>query len=167
MPELILAYTGGSMGNVCIVAYDIESGQRLCFLGETPHYQDCYSISLCVHKNQDGNYMLMNKGALRDGLEWYDLTSALTGQFQFDVLFEKVSSSRDNSSRYYCKGEEVTQIEFETQLVRFEQIYVEIPETQIRIIHWDDLDTSDKDTALAAMADALIGSEQQFVNYNS
>ena len=109
----------------------------------------------------------MNKGALRDGLEWYDLTSALTGQFQFDVLFEKVSSSRDNSSRYYCKGEEVTQIEFETQLVRFEQIYVEIPETQIRIIHWDDLDTSDKDTALAAMADALIGSEQQFVNYNS
>lgn len=166
VPELITAYTGGSMGNVCIVAYDLQSGQEICFWGETPHYKDSRSIYLCVHQKPDGSYVLINKGALRDGLEWYDLTMQMTDQYKFKVLFEKVSTSLNVPDRYYCAGQEVDQTDFDTQMAVFEQSCCEIAQTQIQIIHWDDIDASDKDTALAAMADALIGSEQQFIKFN-
>lgn len=167
VPELIITYTGGSMGNVCIVAYDLQSGQEICFWGETPHYNDPYSIYLCAHQKPDGDYVLINKGALRNGLEWYDLTMQMTDQYKFDCLFEKVSTSLNIPDRYYCNGQEVEQTEFDTLTAVFEQTYIEIAQTQIQIIHWEDLDTSDKDTALAAMACALIASEQQFIDYNS
>lgn len=166
-PELLLAYTGGSMGNVCIIAFDIESGQEVCHLGETPHYNDGYSIYLCMHRSDNGDYLLINKGALRNGLEWYDLTSKLTDDYKFDVIFEEISSSLRISSRYYCEQKEVDSIEFEVQKALFAQLYTEIPQTQIQIIYWDDLETVDKDSAIEHMADALIGSEQQFIDFNS
>lgn len=166
-PELLLAYTGGSMGNVCLIAFDIESGQEVCHLGETPHYDDCYSVYLCMHRSDNGDYLLINKGALRNGLKWYDMTSKLTDDYKFDVIFEEVSNSLHISSRYYCEQKEVDSIEFEVQKALFAQLYTEIPETQIQIIYWDDLNAADKDSAIARMADALIGSEQQFIDYNS
>ena len=87
-PELIAAYGGGSMGNVCIVAYDLESGEHLCVLGETPHYGDWNNVYFCLHRNNDGDYILVNEGSLRDGLEWYLITSKLTEDFNL-ILFSK------------------------------------------------------------------------------
>lgn len=163
-PEVIAAYAGGSMGNVCIVAYDLKSGEKLCVLGDTPHYQDWDNVYFCHYRNDEGKYILVNEGSLRDGLEWYMITSSLNDQFKLDALFEEVKSS-DDSIRYYCYGNEVGKAEFEQQKNQFKNDYKEIKETQIQIIYWDAIDAQSKSEAISAMADALINSEQEFIKY--
>ena len=49
-PELIVVGEGGSMGNVYIAAYSIESGEEMCVLRYTPHYQDWDNVYFCLHR---------------------------------------------------------------------------------------------------------------------
>jgi len=165
VPELLAAYSGGSMGNVYIGAYDLKNGEKLCALGDTPHYQDWDNVYFCHYRNDEGKYIIVNEGALRDGLEWYMITSSLNDQFKFDTLFEEVKSSDDNI-RYYCYGNEVDKVEFEKQKNQFKNDYKEITETQIQIVYWDTIDAQNKNDAVSAMAEALVNSEQQFIDFN-
>lgn len=165
IPELIVVGAGGSMGNVCIIAYDLKNGEELCVLGDTPHYQDWDNVYFCYYRNDKGKYIIVNEGSLRDGLEWYMITSQLNGQFKFDTLFEEVKSS-DGNIRYYCYGNEVEKAEFEQQKNQFKNDYKEIKETQIQIIYWNVIDAQNKNDAISAMADALINSEQEFIDFN-
>ena len=168
-PEVIVASEGGTMGNVNIKAYDLESGETICFLGDTPHYRYWDDIYLCVYGNDKGDYLIVNEGSLRNGLERYNLTSVLNeknGEFKFDVLFEEVTES-DDSRRYYYAGEEVDQIAFEKYYKeRFRNEYREIAETKIQIVHWDSIDAKNEDEAISMMAAALVSSEQQFIDYD-
>lgn len=164
-PELIAAYAGGSMGNVCIVGYDLESGEELCVLGDTPHYNDWDNIYLCVYRNDDGKYFIVNEGSLRAGLESYYITSELTENFNFDVLFEEVKTSGE-TVRYYCDNNEVDKEEYKEQKIQFQKDHEEIAETQIQIVYWDSIDAKNKSEALSLMADALINSEQKFIDFN-
>ena len=167
-PEVIVAYPGGSMGNVNIEVYDLESGEIICDLGDTPHYRRGDHIYLCVYGNDKGDYLIVNEGSLRNGLEWYNLTSVLNeknGAFKFDVLFEEVIES-DDSRRYYYVGEEVDQIEFEKQKELFQNGYKEIAETKIQIVNWNSIDAKNKDEEISMMAGALVSSEQQFIDYD-
>ena len=161
-PELIVAYAGGSMGNVCLEVYDLESGESLCILGETPHYKDSDNVYLCVYRDEE-SYFIVNEGSLRGGLDWYMITSKLTDQYMYDTLFEEVRSSNDNI-RYYCKGNKVEKAEFEKQKSQLKGY--EISETQMKIIYWEDIDTETKSAAISAMAEALVNSEQQFIQFD-
>jgi len=164
-PEVVVAYSGGSMGNVCIVAYDLKSGEELCVLGDTPHYQDWNNVYFCHYINDEGSCLIVNEGSLRDGLEWYSITSTLSEEFKFDTFFEEVIvEGADN--RYYCNGNEVEKAEFEQQKNQFKNDYKEITETQIKIVYWKDIDTTTESGAISAMADALVNSEQQFIDFN-
>lgn len=164
-PELIVAYSGGSMGNVCIVAYDLESGNELCVLGDTPHYRDWNNVYFCIHRNSNGNYILVNEGSLRGGLEWYAITSKLTEDFKFDTLFKEVITS-DDDSRYYFDGNEVDKAEFEKQKEQFKNDYKAVAETQLKIIYWDSIEFETKSEAISKMADKLVNSDQQFIDFN-
>ena len=164
-PELIVVGAGGSMGNVCIVAYDLESGAELCVLGDTPHYQDRNNVYFCVHRNNDGSYILVNEGSLRVGLEGYLITSKLTEDFKFDVIFEEVKSS-DDDIRYYFDGNEVEKAEFEKQKEQFKVDYKAVTETQLKIIYWDSIEFETKSEAISKMADSLVNSEQQFIRFD-
>ena len=164
-PEAIAAYAGGTMGNVCLIVHDLETGERLCVLGDTPHCQDWNNVYFCVHRNHDGNYILVNEGSLRDGLEWYLITSKLTEDFKFDSIFEEVKTSDDNS-RYYFGGNEVDKAKFENQKEQFRDDYIAVAETQIKIVYWKNIDAETKSEAISAMADALVNSEQQFIDFN-
>ena len=164
-PELIIAYSGGTMGNVCIVAYDLESGEKMCVLGDTPHYQDWNNVYFCVHRSNDGKYIIVNEGSIRNGLEWYMMTSQLTEDFKFDTIFEEVIAS-DESRSYYCTGSQVDKAEFEKQKEQFKNDYKEITETQLKIIYWDSLEFETKSEAFSKMADALINSDQQFIQFD-
>ena len=164
-PELIVVGAGGSMGNVCLIAYDLESGEQLCVLGGTPHYQDWNNVYFCLHRNNDGNYILVNEGSLRDGLEWYTITSKLTEDFKFDTLFEEVKTS-DNDSQYYFDGNEVDKAEFEKQKELFKNDYKAVTETQLKIIYWDSIEFETKSEAISKMADKLVNSEQKFIDFN-
>ena len=168
-PEVIVASEGGTMGNVNIKVYDLESGETICFLGDTPHYRHWDDIYLCVYGNDKGDYLIVNEGSLRNGLERYHLTSVLNeknGEFKFDVLFEEVTES-DDSRRYYYAGDEVDQIAFEKYYKeRFRNEYREIAETKIQIVRWDSIDAKNEDEAISMMAAALVSSEQQFIDYD-
>jgi len=163
-PELIAAYAGGSMGNVCVEVFDLETGEPLRLLGSTPHYKDEDRIYLCVHRDREGNYLIVNEGCLRDGLEWYTLTSSVNEKMKLDTLFAEVASS-DDCIRYYCKTDEVEKAEFEKQEDQFKKDYREITETQVKIIYWKDIDTATESGAISAMADALVNSEQEFIDF--
>ena len=164
-PELIVVGAGGSMGNVCLVAYDLERGERLCVLGDTPHYHDWNNVYLCVHKSDDGNYILVNEGSLRVGPEWYLSTSKFTEDFKFDSIFEEVKTS-DDDSRYYFDGNEVDKAEFEKQKEQFKNDYKAVAETQMKIIDWDTIEAKTKTEAISEMADKLVSSEQQFIRFD-
>ena len=165
IPELIVVGAGGSMGNVYIAAYDLESGAKLCVLSPTPHYQEWNNVYFCVHRNNDGSYILVNKGSLRFELEWYQITSKLTADFKYDVLFEEVKAY-DGSSRYYCGGNEVDKAEFEKQKEHFKDDYKALTETQLKIIYWDSIEFETKSEAIFKMADKLVNSEQQFIRFD-
>ena len=164
-PELIVVGAGGSMGNVYIAAYNIESGEKMCVLGYTPHYQDWNNVYFCLHRNNDGNYILVNEGSLRDGLEWYMITSKLTEDFKIDTLFEEVKTS-DADSKYYFDGNEVDKAEFEKQKEQFKNDYKAVTETQLKIIYWDSIEFETKSEAISKMADKLVNSDQQFIDFN-
>ena len=53
---------------------------------------------------------------------------------------------------------------FEQCKTQFESDYKEITETRIKFIYWKNIDTTNVDV-ISAMAYALIGSEQQFVDF--
>ena len=171
-PELIAVYSGGSMGNVCIIAYGLESGEKLCVLGETPHYQDWNNVYFCVHRNNDGNYILVNEGSLRNGPEWYLITSKLSEDFKFDSILEEVKIM-DGDSRYYCGRNEVDKAEFEKQKEQFLNNYKAVTQTQLKIIHWDTIapngkgEPKTKAEVISEMADKLVNSEQQFIRFDS
>ena len=164
-PELIVVGSGGSMGNVYIAAYNIESGEKTCVLGCTPHYQDWNNVYFCLHRNNDGNYIIVNEGSLRDGLEWYTITSKLTEDFKYDTLFEEVKTS-DDDSKYYFDGNEVDKAEFEKQKEQFKNDYKAVTETQLKIIYWDSIEFETKSEAISKMADKLVTSEQKFIDFN-
>ena len=164
-PELIVVGSGGSMGNVYIAAYNIENGEKMCVLGYTPHYQDWNNVYFCLHRNNEGNYILVNEGSLRDGLEWYTITSKLTEDFKFDTLFEEVKTS-DDDSKYYFDGNEVDKAEFEKQKEQFKNDYKVVTETQLKIIYWDSIEFETKSEAISKMADKLVNSDQQFIDFN-
>ncbi len=165
-PELIVVGAGGSMGNVYIAAYNIESGEKMCVLGYTPHYQDWNNVYFCLHRNNEGNYILVNEGSLRNGLEWYLITSKLTEDFKFDTIFEEVKTSNDDS-KYYFDGNEVKKAEFEKQKEQFKNDYKAVTETKLKIIYWDSIEFETKSEAISKMADKLVNSEQQFIRFDS
>ena len=164
-PELIIAYAGDSMGTVCIVAYDLESGEELCTLSDIPHYQELNNIYLCVHRHDDGSYILVNEGGLLDGLATYVITSKLTEDFRLDALFLEITAT-DADSRYFCGQNKVDKLEFETKMEQFQNAYKAAPETQIKIIYWDRIKAKTRNGAISEMADALVNSEQQFINFD-
>ena len=163
--ELIFVSAGGSMGNVYIAAYNIESGEKMCDLLYTPHYQDRNNVYFCLHRNNDGNYILVNKGSLRNGLEGDTITSKLTEDFKLDAIFEEVITS-DGDSKYYFDGNEVDKAEFEKQKEQFKNDYKAVTETQLKIIYWDSIEFETKSEAISKMADKLVNSEQQFIDFN-
>ena len=164
-PELIAAYAGGSMGNVCIVPYDLETGEKISWLGVTPHYNSWDSIYLCVYRSGDGKYFIVNEGSLRFGLESYSIMSVLSEDFKYKNLFDVYKTS-DNTLRYYCGNVEVDREEYEKQKIQFIKDNEEIAETQIEFIYWDSIDAKNQSEALSLMADALINSEQKFIDFS-
>lgn len=165
-PEVIAAYAGGSMGNVCIIAYDLNTGEKLCMLGDTSHYQGYDDVYFCLYRNSEGKFIIVNEGAMRVELNWYTITSLLNDQFKFETLFKKVESSDDNT-KYYCYGNEVDKSEFEQQKNQFKNDYKEIKDTQLQIIYWNTIDAQSRNEAISDIADALINSEQEFINFNN
>lgn len=175
VPEVLLTYDGGSMGNVDVIVYDLFSGEQIGYLPELPSHQKWYGLYLCVYADPEGDYRILNQGAFRSGAEGYWSKSELSVndecEFKLNMLFGTVASEGVVTD-YYWGDRAVDQSEYEKQVEQFENDYEEIKQTQVQRIDWQSFFEDAKGGSLSqresylALAEALICSNQQFIDFN-
>ena len=74
-PEVLAAYAGGSMGNVFVEIYDLDSGEKLISY-DAAHWEDQENIYLCV-ADKNGECIILSEGALRNDIGWMKLIDLL------------------------------------------------------------------------------------------
>ncbi len=166
IPEVLAASAGGSMGNVCIDIYDLSTGKKICDYN-APHWQDGDNIYLCV-AYKDGENVILSEGSFRvPDLGWVKLFGTLSRQMNFDQYLEGeilfAESVAKEIGHYECNGQTVTKEEYDARFEQFLEDYQPINETQIQLIKWEEFDAENREELNKKMADALIGSAQQFV----
>ncbi len=160
VPELVLLYAGGSMGNVCTFIYDISSSEKLYYYNAA-HYEDWDKISLCVYATQNGEYFTVGEGSIRPETKFHLTTYTLNENFDFDWLFCEAV----DGTEYWYNNEKISKSEYDEKKQQFESTHDKIEQTQIQLVYWKDLNTESKQIAIEAMADALINSSQEFIDF--
>ena len=175
VPEVLVAYPGGSMGNVFIQVYDLETGEEICTYNMA-HYNSPYNIYMCVAEHT-GGYVILTEGSYRDGPElgWIKLVGVLYEELSSDDISGKTwfaEAESEKVSYYQYNGENVSKEEYQRQFGKFTMEYDKIEETQIIIVKWSDVgfdyeqsDGSDIDFYAEKLAEALLGSGQEFIEY--
>ena len=172
VPEVLVAAPGGSMGNVCITVYDLETGEEMCGYNAA-HYGDWDNIYMCVAAF-DGDYVILTEGSYREPSIGFVKTFGVLDQaLASDYLSGKILFAESvDASHYEYNGESVSKEEYTEQFQKFTEEYVKIDETQIIIVKWSDVgfdneksDGSDIDVYAEKLAEALLHSGQEFIAY--
>ncbi len=173
VPEVLVAHPGGSMGNVFVDIYDLETNSRIvCYDGKgLDDFEDV--ICLCVAE-VNGSYVTLAQGNIRlgDKLEWSWLIEQLpsqidtqTNRLKTDLLFAVSNDFRfPEDGPYLVMGEMVTKSEYATACEKFHDDYRIIKSTQIQMIRWSTLNATSKEQLVTDMVDALLGSSQRFID---
>ncbi len=164
VPEVLAAYSGGSMGNVFIEIYDLYTGKEIDHYNAS-HWKDGDNIYLCV-VDQNWEKSILTEGSYRDpDLGWIKHFNLLSYESNSGVSFTPLfaESVSQEIGYYKCNGQTVTKEEYDAQFQQFLKDYQTISATQIQLIKWEQFDTASREELNAKMADALIGSTQEFV----
>lgn len=162
-PEVIAAYPGGSMGNVFLEVYDLKTGEeRAAF--NAGHYEDSYSI--CMHvADCGGEYVIITQGVLRNhDIGWLDLVGVIDAQLGLDYPF---GHTNGESAVYYYQGKLVENREYIAQYKQFFRDHKLLSSTGIQLIQWESLEGENKAELDQSMADALLGSSQNFIDFSN
>ena len=169
VPEVLVAYAGGSMGNVFIEIYDLISGEETAVF-DAAHYEGWDNIFLCVYE-KDGERFILSEGSLRfPEFEWVKSVFVVTdididNGLKYLKAEELLSEAVDDDIDFYSyKNQEVEKSEYEDHYQQFLKDYKKIEETQIQLIKWSQLESDSDDGIFEKMADALINSGQEFIN---
>ena len=172
VPEVLVAYPGGSMGNVFIEVYDLETGKQI-HTYNAAHWENAYNIYLCV-ADFYGDYVILSEGSYREpAIGWIKVFGVLNQELSSDYLSGKALFAESEDASYYeYNGEIVSKEEYQRQFGKFTMEYDKIEETQIIIVKWSDVgfdneksDGSDIDVYAEKLAEALIHSGQEFIEY--
>lgn len=165
VPEVFAASAGGSMGNVCIDIYDLYTGEEVDHYSAA-HWKDGDNIYLCV-VDKNGEKSILTEGSYRDPeLGWVKLFSLLSYESSTGVSFTSLfaESVAQEVGYYECNGITVSKEEYDAQFEQFLKEYQTINQTQIQLIKWEQFDAESREELNEKMADALIGSTQEFVD---
>ena len=165
IPEVLVAFPGGSMGNIFIEIYDLSTHEKL--MSYDGANDNDLGIRLYIAKAGE-RYVTLSTGFLRDsdlGSRWSldqipDTMESKNGYLQCKGLFTKAGYED-----FWIGGEEVTEETYEEEYQGFLKDHTEISRTQIQMIRWADLDLNNKDGIAERMADALIQSPQKFIDF--
>ncbi len=167
VPELFDIYSGGSMGNVFIVIYDISTGQEILSYN-APHGDDWNTISLCVYASDSGELLTVGEGDIRPDV-YYHTVYSLTSKLKVDWLFAEATEQDEHlignydTVEYWC-GYEAKMEEYEAKKQSFYASHTKISQTQLQIVYWDDITDESKQATVESMATALLSTSQQFVD---
>lgn len=165
IPEVLVAWPGGSMGNIFIEIYDLSThGKLIRYNGAN---DDHLGIRLYVSK-VGSSYVTLSTGYLRYpdiGSTWLldqipDTLESENGYLPSENLFAKAGYQD-----YFIGGQSVTEETYQEEYQKFLKNHTEISGTQIQMIRWANLDLSDKEGLRERMADALIQSSQKFIDF--
>lgn len=166
VPEVLAAHDGGSMGNVWIEIYDLQTGNQLCFY-DAAHWMDSDNIYLCV-ADKNGEKVILSEGSIRTPeFGWIKHFGVLLRELDVDwcigetILFAE--SVAQEVGYYEHNRIPVSKEEYDAKFQQFLKEYQTISQTQIQLIKWEQFDASSREELNEKMADALIGSTQEFV----
>lgn len=172
VPEVFFAYQGGSMGNVPLDIYDLESGQKLGNYNAS-HSDSWNNICIYVAKSNDG-YILLSEGTVNDpDYQYLKILSVLNmdfdphGNINSQNMFLK--SIGEGTLYYEYNGEIVSEEIYNTKYQEFFGYYTKLESTQIIMHNWADIgftlnEFNNLEFYAQKMADTLLNSKQEFIN---
>ncbi|MBQ7365127.1 MAG: hypothetical protein IJW46_05975 [Clostridia bacterium] len=166
-PEVLIAYPGGSMGNIFIEIYSLVTGEMLTTYN-APHYNNSDDICLYV-ADHNGDYVILAEGAFRvPDLGLVDLVDLLPNTFDSSApltvenIFAESASSE--VGHYEYRGTVLEKAQYEEYYQQFFKDCQPIEATQIQLIHWSSIEAETKSELIEAMAKTLILSTQEFLD---
>jgi len=166
-PEVFAAHAGGSMGNVFIEIYDLDSGEQLISY-DAAHWEDSENIYLCV-ADKNGEYVVLSEGALRNDIGWMKLIDLLPKNIDSQAVYLMTESlfaeALSNEAEHYeYKGNIVDKSQYDEYYRIFLDEYNKIESTQIQLIKWSSIEAENRNELVEKMADALINTSQDFID---
>ncbi len=168
-PEVLVAWPGGSMGNLFIEIFDLTTHEKLA------SYDGSYDGHLYVAET-NGTYVTLAEGSLRDPEHgWITMIDLLPDTLQNESgylipqnLFAKSAYPLSlEDELFFMEGESVSKSQYEEAYGKFLTDYTEVACSQLFLIDWSSLDLSDKDGIVEQMANALIHSPQIFLDFKN
>ncbi|MBR4016991.1 MAG: hypothetical protein IKK11_04165 [Oscillospiraceae bacterium] len=166
-PEVFAAHAGGSMGNVFIEIYDLDSGEQLISYNAA-HWESSENIYLCV-ADKNGEYVVLSEGALRNDIGWMKLIDLLPKNIDSQAVYLMTESlfaeALSNEAEHYeYKGNIVDKSQYDEYYRIFLDEYNKIESTQIQLIKWSSIESENRNELVEKMADALIHTSQDFID---
>ena len=169
LPEVLVAYPGGSLGNIFIEIYDLESGEKLVYY-DAAQYSTGSDVYLCIFEHNE-EYVILAEGTMRSfDFGWIQSTSLVSKNIDLEEhyleaerLFAK-SVYEEEGLFYDVNGKQVDKKQYDDYCQQFLEDYKEIGATRMQLIRWSSIETEDESELAENMADALINSSQEFVD---
>ena len=165
IPEVLIAYPGGSMGNVFLTIYDLATGEKLTsynagYFGKGTDV--CFSVAF-----QNGMPVVLEEGNMRAlDIGYLDRIKVLPKTVKtLEKDARQLFAASEADGYYVVDGQEVERGEYEAKYQQFWQEYEKIEATTLRLIRWVTVESDTPEKTAEKMADALINSSQEFIDY--
>ena len=158
VPEIFLAYRGGSMGNRPFQIYDLRSAQKLGY------YDGSVGGGIYPVKSSDGEVIWLSEGCFRDpDLGIVDFLVRILPEFEerylaADSLFHKAENRKDGKEAFYSVGNEKTlsKAEYYEEYGKFRDSHRRIPFAELKLVEWNSIEAESKQEIASEMAEALL-----------
>lgn len=183
-PELVLAYHGGSMGNLPLEIYDINTGEKLADYDSSIYNEN---NTACIYVAQkDSEYVILSETAFRiPPLDSASFISTISADKDSDFikstnLFYKETFDNETSTIYKHLGQSVDKDEYDEKYQQFLEDYKKIDGTQLQLFQWstfgklewtdlgekEGVDPESRQDLVKKMTFALLHSSQKFIEYD-
>lgn len=183
-PEVILASYGGSMCNIPLQIFDLNSGEMLGTYIASQYGPD--NVYLCVAK-KDGKYVILRDGSIRITADEFHRSIGILKvnedtKSNYLISESILSSSTENGTEtYMVNGIRADKEFYDEQYDQFLFEYKTIDQTAMQLFKWSDygelewkdfgikegIDPESHRILAEKMADALISSSQEFIKYKT
>ena len=159
VPEIFLAYRGGSMGNRPFQIYDLRSAQKLGY------YDGSVGGGIYPVKSSDGEVIWLSEGCFRDpDLGILDFLVRILPEFgerylAADALFHKAENRKDGKEAFYSVGNEnktLSKAEYYEEYGKFRDSHRRIPFAEMKLVEWNSIEAESKQEIASEMAEALL-----------
>lgn len=173
IPELLIHPFGyeGSSGAVDYYVYDIKTGEKITEISSGRG-------SLCLYFDTERNMLTMVENSMTQGGNYSKYTNFTISTFDSEKgryatelsLFARYEldapTQYQNTVEYEINGSPAAWNDYDALYDNFYMNYVRIPETELNLIYWSDVSSSEDSLGVSAekMAEALLSSGQKFIS---